>query len=218
MRTQGRGSIPSIKKIKHKGLILHLYSVGWFSYWSHMAAVTLRLWERKKILPEPIFTGLGPYRWYTSREIIEYSQIITIHYQTGRDLKALGGSLHAANREMFRRYKDLSGTTRSQYDDSYIALPRAEIHAVAMTRAVKEAQEKAKDFFFKQVTKKRIGHENTKVAQDPAAFKNHPHQKIGVSGPSSRLAQSDAKAFEELQLHGAELRRRTALRRQRGIN
>jgi DNA-binding transcriptional MerR regulator len=86
----GGGAKPRTKDIIFNDKRIRVYSVGWFSYLTFLAQVTLRKWEREGILPRPFFKLAGANRWYSPAELMLYTREIQAHYQTkDRDLKSL---------------------------------------------------------------------------------------------------------------------------------
>lgn len=102
------GTMTKPKKLRYKGLVINTYSIGWLSVYCALARVTLRGWERKGIIPKPLFT-VGGRRLYTPFEIEHYAQRINAFYAGhGRKLKELANSLHIINGMADRYYKQLA--------------------------------------------------------------------------------------------------------------
>jgi DNA-binding transcriptional MerR regulator len=108
---RGSGSRPRTKDIIHSDTRIRLYSIGWMRYMTYLADVTLRGWERKQILPKPIFALAGGVRWYSSAELIAYSRIIQQHYTGDRDLVKLKQALAAAYVKIHKSYTVLKKET-----------------------------------------------------------------------------------------------------------
>ena len=90
------GPLPVFKDVIYSGIRIRVYSIGWLSVISSLANVTLRLWERKGILPKPLFRLANRRRWYTPMELFQYNTLVRSHYQGNRSLLALKQQLHSA--------------------------------------------------------------------------------------------------------------------------
>lgn len=84
-----RQGLPRKKTILLGKTQLEVYSIGWLSLYARISNPTIRLWERKKILPRPILKLPGKKRFYTPTEITLYSNAIEKHYSQDRDLNEL---------------------------------------------------------------------------------------------------------------------------------
>jgi DNA-binding transcriptional MerR regulator len=99
-----RGQTPLTKDVVFKNKQIRVYSVGFLCYLTGLARVTIRLWEKKEILPLPILKLVGQWRWYTPLELMEYTNLIRAHYQSSRNLMILRGKLHTARIKIKRLY------------------------------------------------------------------------------------------------------------------
>lgn len=100
---------PRRKRVKVGKHTLEVYSIGFLAAATNLANVTLRLWERKQILPKPVLNVGSGMRFYTAPEILNYASIIMEHYQASRDLRKLKARLDmqcTRIREMFRQNLD----------------------------------------------------------------------------------------------------------------
>jgi hypothetical protein len=115
--------------VVYEGKSFQLYSIGWLALVTSLAAVTLRLWERKKILPRPYFT-LGNGRWYTALELDLFDKEIREHYQGDRDLNKLRTKLGAASHFVHRVY--LEAARSGHYTPSMVKYDKAAsiLHAI----------------------------------------------------------------------------------------
>lgn len=180
---EGRGAIPLIKKVRCNDVVVHLYSIGWLAYWTKLAPVTLRLWQRKKILPEPVFQTPGSYRWYSSREVLEYAKLVETHYSVNRDMRVLRASLRAVHSKLVGQYSTLDSKSKARYDASYIALPSQDAHEQAMlaTKSLERSSAKA-DFHLKITRKKKIQYE-TEQAQTGAIRTDDKPNEVRIICP-----------------------------------
>lgn len=104
MSVKGRPRSKQVMLGKHT---LEVYSIGFLAMATDLANVTLRLWERKGILPKPILTLPG-MRYYTAPELLKYAALISEHYVSGRDLKKLRALLHGASVQVRDQLKRVS--------------------------------------------------------------------------------------------------------------
>lgn len=163
--SEGRGAIPVVKKVRCNDLIVYVYSIGWLSYWTKLAPVTLRLWQRKKILPEPVLAVPGNYRWYTSREVLEYAKLVDTHYSCNRNMKVLQASLRAVRSKLVGHYSAIDKASLVKYDASYVALPSQDKHEQAMRATKSLERSSAKNDFFLKVPRRKITPHETKQAE-----------------------------------------------------
>lgn len=92
--------IPRTRRVQLGKHTLEVYTIGLLATATQMARVTLRLWERKKVLPRPILKIPGEMRYYTASEILKYATVIS-NYHTGRqDLKVLAANLAKAELQL----------------------------------------------------------------------------------------------------------------------
>ena len=175
--SEGRGAIPVVKKVRCNDVIVCLYSIGWLAYWTKLAPVTLRLWQRKKILPDPVFKTPGTYRWYSSREVLEYAKLVEIHYSANRDMKILAASFRAVHVKLVGHYSSLDTKTKASYDMSYLALPSQAAHEKAMlaTKSLERSSAK-EDFHLKIQRTKTIKHETEKAQAGAIRTDDNPNQ------------------------------------------
>ena len=61
-----------VKKVKYKGFIIHVYPISWLCFLIGRDITTVRRWERRGILPEPLFKLQNNTRYYTAAEIRGY--------------------------------------------------------------------------------------------------------------------------------------------------
>lgn len=152
------GTIPTprIQVINHAGVSVSVYSIGWFTYWAKLAAVTLRLWQRQHTLPKPIFSLPDGARWYTARELVTYSGIIERHYQGGRDRVELKALLHGAHAKMKTEYRELKAANKQTYPEDFFRLPAEQSHLQLLT-----SQQQT----LRQETKRLLGESVLRVAR-----------------------------------------------------
>lgn len=123
MLKQG-GPRPFIKRVSFQEHPLELYTIGWMSYLTRLAQVTLRLWQRLGILPPPLFSPKGALRWYSAVELQRYSALINSHYASGsRDKLALKRALASESVVIRAAFKRIRPETKSPILDP---LPNAE--------------------------------------------------------------------------------------------
>lgn len=174
----GTAPVPRIKIVPYQGANLHLYSVGWLSYLSKLAVVTIRLWERQKLLPKPFFKLADGNRWYTAAELSEYTKAIQGYYQEGRDKQKLRAELGAISARLRTDYKSLTPANLKAYNRHYFELPGEAKHETIIIRQ-QQQNRKLKH------TKKQLLvtiHENTKRASE-----NSHGQSPPVSQANSQL-------------------------------
>lgn len=194
---------PMIKRVTWNGVQIHLYSIGWLSFHSKMAQVTLRLWQRQKVLPEPVMQLPGSVRWYSAPEVILFSQIIGEHYTSGRDRTTLIQRLSKASSSIASRYKALSPATRSKFPLEYLALPKESDTIKAFEDSFNQRLELRKTHIVEITQKQR--HENRKDNQgvqgaardskglaptNSQAEQGLPERRIGIWGRVDLHGQS----------------------------
>lgn len=90
--------------------VITVYSIGWLAILAGIANVTIRFWERSKVMPLPVL-NCGTWRYYTALELEEYAKIIKSRARLPNTRDAtLKGSLAEKRREIAIRYKDLVKT------------------------------------------------------------------------------------------------------------
>lgn len=98
---------PRTKKVMLGSHTFEVYTIGFLAATTELAQVTLRLWERKGILPKPILRIPGTMRYYTASEVLAYAGAVSEHYTSGRNLKKLSVQLNALSislREKLKQY------------------------------------------------------------------------------------------------------------------
>lgn len=85
-----------LKQVRLGDHALELYPISMLQSSTGLAAVTLRLWQRNKVLPPPVLKVPGGLRWYSALEITEYGALVRSHYDqgVGRKLTVLSQNLH----------------------------------------------------------------------------------------------------------------------------
>lgn len=85
-----------LKQVRLGDHALELYPISMLQSSTGLAAVTLRLWQRQKVLPPPVLKVPGGLRWYSALEITEYGSLVRSHYDQGpgRKLTVLSQNLH----------------------------------------------------------------------------------------------------------------------------
>jgi len=69
-------STPRKKAIRFQGQVITVYSIGYLAHNAKRSTDTVRRWERKGILPDPLFKiPNSNLRWYTATEIYGYTRI-----------------------------------------------------------------------------------------------------------------------------------------------
>lgn len=119
----GQGPVPWTKDIAHNKVPIRLYSIGWLSYITLFAAVTLRLWERRAILPKPIFALPSGGRWYSPAELTAFRTAIEFYVSNGRDKEVLRKQMAAASLKIRRVYSTITPESASRLDPAYFKLP-----------------------------------------------------------------------------------------------
>jgi len=70
------GRMPQCKPVKLNGREVVLYSIGWLAHMVKKDPHTIRQYERRKVLPEPLLKTKSKRRWYLAEEISGYASII----------------------------------------------------------------------------------------------------------------------------------------------
>jgi DNA-binding transcriptional MerR regulator len=71
--------LPPKFKVKFGDQVITLYGIGWLAMLCRISSQALRWWERRGLLPKPILTVATKDRFYTTQELLHYSQIILAH-------------------------------------------------------------------------------------------------------------------------------------------
>jgi hypothetical protein len=125
----GQGPVPWTKDISHNRVPLRLYSIGWLSYITLFASVTLRLWERQKILPKPVFALPSGGRWYSPAELTAFRTAIEFYVTNGRDKEVLRKQMAAASLKIRRVYSSITPEAAGKMDPAYFKLPSEGIYS-----------------------------------------------------------------------------------------
>lgn len=155
----GSGAIPRIKRVLWQETTISVYSIGWMSYLTFLAAVTIRKWEREGIIPKPFFKLAGSNRWYSAAELLLYSSTIHRMYQYKRDLRSLKLELHKLSVQIRRRYLKVDSTLPQEY----IAL-KDEVMVAKKFRQHKFKEKLTRQGFFE--VNKIVGHVKHKKVND----------------------------------------------------
>lgn len=76
MASESRQKYPRVRTVRFGQHLVTLYSIGWLAKVAGMRPVTIRLWTRKKVLPNPITKHVaGSFHWYTAGEINDYGAV-----------------------------------------------------------------------------------------------------------------------------------------------
>lgn len=75
-KTINMGRMPRKKEVVLHGKVFTLYSIGWLAIMASKHVNTLRQYESRKIMPEPLLKTKSHKRWYLPEEISGYAAII----------------------------------------------------------------------------------------------------------------------------------------------
>jgi hypothetical protein len=66
---------PPSKIVAFRNHSITVYSIGWLAILTNRSSQSVRLWERRQLLPKPILQLNDGFRWYTAAELLGYSKI-----------------------------------------------------------------------------------------------------------------------------------------------